>query len=254
MKFLNFQWDSGSGWGYICQLEGLDVDSPDFLIQNIVTEHKTGKADFNVTTIDIVNSNLNFLPKFNPETLKKLPSAIYLAFNGAAEVAESLKLDDKSLEGFSILHSVSLIGLKIKNLPANLLHNLPEMWYFDARKNEIVSIPDNFFEQNPKLQEVYLYENRIVSLPENLFKNNFQLRKISIYTNKIKFLPPNLLGNLQELNSFSAYNNEIESIPQNFFEQNTNLEYVYLYGNRIASLPENLFANNRKLKVIHIHM
>ncbi|XP_078363725.1 uncharacterized protein LOC144647926 [Oculina patagonica] len=106
---------------------------------------------------------------------------------------------------------------KIREIPANSLHNMSSLKILDLRLNELRTFKSDVFRDLLELRELFLMGNKIEDLPDGIFATLFNLQILDISSNQIEKLPKKLLANMVTLQRLDASNNKIDEIYSETF-------------------------------------
>lgn len=175
----------------------------------------------------------------------------------------------KGSYGMNLLH-LKLIGVELKELPADIGDNLLDLMTMSLENNKLTCLP-NSITKLINLKELNVSYNAIKYLPDRVgfmyslvsFRlNNNQLEelpitfgaltsleKVDIECNKIKILPENL-DNMILCNSFNANRNQLIRLPR-CIARMPSLTMLSAAWNNLTFLPQELFQS-QTLKVLRL--
>lgn len=170
----------------------------------------------NITTINILHSNLN-----------KLPIGIFTKFTKIITANfDACELNDIEPVNF---------------LNANYLKNL------DLHNNNIKVLVNQTFINAKRLIAIDLSWNQIETIESIAFLYLNHLQTLKLNFNQIKLLPSVLFNDLLNLQNLYLYSNELEIIDNNLFANNKKLQSIYLNYNNISELNPIAFMHLDKL-------
>ncbi len=154
---------------------------------------------------------------------------------------------------------------KIKEVPCNVLENLPNLREFHLHRNLISIIERQAFINVSSLRILYLNHNKLTHISKQMFRglrnlrrlylgknlishignesfvliNNLRILKLS--QNRIRCISKLLFIGLSRIKELHIDDNEIFLIENQSFGMMNNLEKLFLQGNNLESLSESIF-------------
>lgn len=157
--------------------------------------------------LDLSSNDLSSLPSgtFYPlRNLKKLT----LFSNKFSVLPDNLFAQNKLLSTLIILNN----DVKIKELPKNLLRNLPHLKQVHIQRCGIETIYCNVFTNSSQITNISLAHNDIKNLPEAVFNDQINLLELDISYNKLEDLDIKLFSSLVRLETLNLCCNSITKI------------------------------------------
>ncbi|CAH1779251.1 unnamed protein product [Owenia fusiformis] len=144
------------------------------------------------------------------------------------------------------------------DLSYNKLTTLPE-WLGDcfflqkllASHNLISELPERIFIDARKLKSLRVNHNYIEELPENI--DIHSIEDIHIQNNRITKLPADFLSKANKLRVFNATKNYIRNLPElNLNEDLNKVQELYLTGNQLSDNAFRVVCGYPRLKILHM--
>lgn len=152
----------------------------------------------------------------------------------------------RHLSGFPGLERLSLNSNGLRNLPADLLMDLPELNALELRDNNLV-LPVEFFEPVPKLRTLELGYNRMTYIDPKLFESLGKLNFLGLWGNELTSFEEHTFDNLTALSTLEISRNKLTTLPQDIFKPLRNLSTLQMASNKFSTLPEELLSQNLNL-------
>ncbi|XP_015115690.1 protein toll [Diachasma alloeum] len=163
----------------------------------------------------------------------------------------SLTLSRETLAEFKSLKSLILSRNKLKNVTADLLHDLENLTLLNLRENDLHELPSEFLNM-PHLESIELGSNKLEIIEPTMFEKLTKLKLLNLWNNKIIDIKPHSFDKLKSLKSIDMHTNNLQTLPEDIFAPLENLMVINLSQNNFSanSLPEKLLRNNSLLRTI----
>ncbi|CAH0554668.1 unnamed protein product [Brassicogethes aeneus] len=170
-------------------------------------------------------------------------------------------LCENMIKSFSILESLSLIGIGLESIENNAFHRMPKLKVLSLSVNNMDKVRKGAFDNLPSLKTLYLSKNKIDYVEEDAFSNYKELEAVHLDRNQIASINGNSFRGCPKLRKIDFSFNLIHKILDTSFEDlrplHNNLLNIKLTNNRMsyfsaASLgdlpPVELHLENNALK------
>lgn len=221
------------GVDYTCSLRNIAL-SDETAILRVGGVHVNGWADYEVKTVQIINSNATFIISrlfvvfFNVE--------LFYQANGIQQVRSSdfiharqlrtliiagvtsTVLEDRVFEHLTKLKSLHFVDGDLTTINEANFIGLDQLVEFHLEANSLSQIDPNSFNWLTKLEILVMSNNNLQSVG-NWFTNNLELRTIDLRTNRITSISPYFIDGLDVLSSLQLSGNicvDLSFGPTNF--------------------------------------
>lgn len=224
------------------------------------------KFDKNFTTLDMFNSELEFIFHNLFVVFPKLQSfrmihCIFSTirpndFNGANNLLEIIlanttieALKNNSFQGAKQLQVLSITNGNLNKIGKDAFRGLSILDQLNLHKNQLKSLESGIFDGLVSLQTFNCYFNSLTEIPADLFNKTRKLRAIDLSTNKIISIDNKTFGNLKFLQLINLNDNQLSSLQAPFvqhLEVKNNLIDNFFIPNYLIQLS---IANNSLSKL-----
>ncbi|XP_048583834.1 uncharacterized protein LOC5504590 isoform X1 [Nematostella vectensis] len=166
---------------------------------NIIT-NLNARAFTNVTSLDTLRLNSNFLQRIPPLVFKDMQNLKVL------DLSRNLltKLENGAFDGLTNLNVLSL------------------------RMNKLESFPRGLFNITANLTQLFLQHNRIVSVHDGQFRSLQNLKVLDLSSNNLTRLTKDTFEGLESLTELYLHDNKLRDVDADAFDDLHNLKYLKL--------------------------
>ncbi|XP_072245559.1 uncharacterized protein [Leuresthes tenuis] len=143
-----------------------------------------------------------------------------------------LSLPDELMGHMPDMREFYLFDTNLTTVPGNLFANMSGLLYLNFHLNKkLRDLPSDLFHHLPNLQKLSLRFNNLRSLHPQLFSTLTTLGILLLNDNKLKSLPEDIFQNLTGLVTMDLTRNLLTTLPGDIFLSNENLKDLTLSGN-----------------------
>lgn len=199
---------------YVCVVNKLIVDGPDYTVVSSEVTHLPGKGQSDVQGIYIEDQAVRYLPTRIEDIYWNMTS--YRVVNSQLEFLGNINFYKK-------LQSLNLDNNLIREVPKRIFSDTVDMEWLSMDDNKIEELVDGLFENMPKLRVVSFSGNRLRRLSGSMFVNNVNIERLNFNNNRLTTIGVDLLSGLTKLRAVNfdsnicineAFFNELELIEK----------------------------------------
>lgn len=156
------------------------------------------------------------------------------------------------LPGKVTMHFTKLKTLQVKNCGLKELtrsSDLNALRRLYLGFNEIIEIPQTFFWNFCRLEILSLYENKIEEIPKAAFRDLIRLKRLSLNKNRLKSIDSQLFANCNSLEVVDLDNNELSAINGDLFANMKHLRKLFMKNNRVMAIESHFLIDSNFLLV-----
>ncbi|KAF7407889.1 hypothetical protein HZH66_002426 [Vespula vulgaris] len=154
---------------------------------------------------------------------------------------------DKSLE------SLALVSGRLPRVPQKAMSTLKRLKVLDLEANLIHELPSFSFYNLP-LIKLNLKGNQIVKISEYAFAGlEYTLKDLDMAENKIRMFPMTSLRRLEHLTSLKLAWNEVAQLPEDGYSRLDALNFLDLSSNNFKNIPLNCFRCCPSLRTLSLY-
>lgn len=195
-----------------------------------------------LTTLILQSNGFEHVPKL--QSLTKL-------VNLSLDQNEGIHADMSSSLPSSLI-SLSLNGCLLKEIPTQLLRDVPNLGLLNLSRNSLHKLPENSFLSIPSVELIDLSHSQVESIHAHAFKDVVNLKYLVLSGNTIEELDSELFASFsRNLVYLNISNNNLEFLPDDLLANCTNLKTVLLGHNQwncecrwTSSIDKNIVIDN----------
>lgn len=205
-----------------------------------------------------IKQTINVLPgdKLNLTNSKEIDGILYFYLNSPStihsfpiEIFEQLpslqnvfidsdvglkNLSRDSFKGGNKLKKLAILRNKIKNIPANMISETPELDVLYLSNNEIDNIESEAFTSS-NLRRLELDNNKLVTLRSGIFSGSLGLQFINFNHNSIENIEEGVF-NVPKLKGLNLSENRLRTVPLNLLANVPNLVWLNFASNQLIGI------------------
>ncbi|XP_067643434.1 protein artichoke [Eurosta solidaginis] len=197
--------------------------------------------------LETLNISYNELATIHSATLRNM--------NRLFEVDASYNLLTDIIPGLpKIVERISMRGNAISTLPFSFGKslNLPNLRMLDLSANHLEQLPKYGFQGVPQLRVLSLANNRLRSLDDTAFIGATRLELLHLQDNGLTHIDERAFLPLADLRNLNLQGNKLNAITDNLFSNNSRLEQLDLSRNLIRTIAPAAFESQRSLEYLDL--
>ncbi|XP_037811189.1 protein toll-like [Lucilia sericata] len=244
-------------WSWILVIEPADIFRHqtkliELSLRNNKLTNLTENLFYYSSTLKSLDLENNLIEVLQPDIFKPLINLIRLNLSSNKLIAlpQGLLDNNKNLIELSLGHN----QVQMKNLPSNLLANLPHL-YEVLLECGLEELPPTIFHNSKNILSLTITGNKFTELPEDLFKSQQHLKFLNISNNNLLHLPETFLQNTTDLQIFDVSYNNLTLFSSNMFHSCRELEVLLLNNNKLTTDNIHItwtFRFHRNLKTLNM--
>lgn len=211
---------------YSCLLSGIELLDPAANV-TFVGEHLEENTDFNVTSVEVRNSNTPFVIQ---QIFTQFPNI------------EELYIVNSNLQTLRIppdsgLQWLTINGNNVSRLDSNSISNLERLEFFSAHNNQLLEIDEEAFMGLPSLTYAGFINNHISAIAPRTLHSLTNVRTIDFEGNNLTRIEDNIFQFNYNLGTLYLERNQINAVSPTFLQglEERSLGYVNFSGNQCAN-------------------